>query len=59
MTCEDVSDLDPRSDDRCAFVRTHCKSESLIDYPRLYYCHVARHKWLTYVMLVRRRSRAL
>ncbi|KAI7838328.1 hypothetical protein COHA_007897 [Chlorella ohadii] len=52
VTCEDVSDLDPRSDDRCAFVRTHCKSESLIDYPRLYYCHVARHKWLTYVMLL-------
>lgn len=53
VTCQDVSDLDPHSDDRCAFVRTHCKSESLINYPRLYYCHVARHKWLTYAMLVR------
>jgi sodium/potassium/calcium exchanger 6 len=52
VTCEDVSDLDPHSDDRCAFVRAHCKSESLIDYPRLYYCHVARHKWLTYTMLL-------
>lgn len=52
VTCQDVSDLDPHSDDRCTFVRTHCKSESLIDYPRLYYCHVARHKWLTYAMLL-------
>ena len=52
VTCEDVSDLDPRSDDRCAFVRAHCKSQSLIDYPKLYYCHVARHTWLTAAMLV-------
>ena len=29
--------------DRCAFVRLHCRPEAMLDYLRLYYCHVAPH----------------
>lgn len=52
VTCDDVSDLSP-DDDRCAFVKAHCQSEALLNYPRLYYCHVQRHgPLLTGLMLV-------
>lgn len=40
--CADVATLPPGVD-RCAFVREHCESGSLLHYPQIYYCHVAPH----------------
>lgn len=52
LVCEDVTKLDA-GDDFCTFVRNHCKAESLVNWPQLYYCHVAPHgALLTAVMLV-------
>lgn len=40
LGCDDIGRLDAGAD-LCDFVRNHCASESLVDWPRLYYCHVA------------------
>lgn len=42
--CEDVALLGPE-DDKCEFVREHCKADSLVNYLEAYYCHVAPRGW--------------